>query len=184
MPFKDRSMTDQRAEFVALAQQRGANRRALCRAFQIAPTTGYKWLQRYAAEGAAGLPDRSRRPRRSPAQTAPARRGRCSGPSIRTPAGCCSWTAGPAGPAASGAAWPCPPVAIASAPGPIPPPYGPDDQVRKVRAGGWVSCPGRQLRLQGPARPARGLPPTPTDGCWPSAFPTDDLGTLDLRESA
>ena len=65
-------MTEQRAEFVALAQQPGANRRALCRAFKIAPTTGYKWLQRYAAEGTAGLQDRSRRPHRSPAQTAPA----------------------------------------------------------------------------------------------------------------
>ena len=65
-------MRDQRAAFVALAQQPGANRRALCRAFQIAPTTGYKWLQRYAAEGAVGLQDRSRRPHRSLGQTAPA----------------------------------------------------------------------------------------------------------------
>lgn len=65
-------MTEQRAEFVALAQQPGANRRALCRAFGIAPATGYKWLQRYATEGAAGLQDRSRRPRRSPRQTPPA----------------------------------------------------------------------------------------------------------------
>ena len=65
-------MTEQRAEFVALAQQPGANRRALCRAFQLAPTTGDKWLHRYAAEGAAGLQNRSRRPQHSPAQTAPA----------------------------------------------------------------------------------------------------------------
>ena len=65
-------MTDQRAEFVGLAQQPGANRRALCRAFGIAPTTGYKWLHRYAAAGAVGLQDRSRRPHRSPAQTSPA----------------------------------------------------------------------------------------------------------------
>ena len=55
-------MTEQRAEFVALARQPGANRRALCRAFRIAPATGYKWLQRYAAEGPVGLQDRSRRP--------------------------------------------------------------------------------------------------------------------------
>ena len=65
-------MTDQRAEFVALAQQPGANRRALCRHFGIAPATGYKWLRRHAAEGPAGLQDRSRRPHRSPARTAPA----------------------------------------------------------------------------------------------------------------
>ena len=65
-------MTEQRAEFVALAQQLGANQRALCQAVQIAPTTGYKWLQRYTAGGAVGLQDRSRRPHRSPGQTAPA----------------------------------------------------------------------------------------------------------------
>ena len=72
MPFEDRSLTEQRAEFVALARQPGANRRALCRHFGIAPMTGYKWLQRYAAEGPAGLQDLSRRPHRNPAQTAPA----------------------------------------------------------------------------------------------------------------
>ena len=54
----------------ALARQPGANRRALCRRFGIAPTTGYKWLGRYAAEGGRGLQDRSRRPHRSPARGA------------------------------------------------------------------------------------------------------------------
>ena len=65
-------MTEHRAEFVALAQQPGANRRALCRHVGIAPMTGDKWLRRYAAEGPARLQDRSRRPHRSPARTAPA----------------------------------------------------------------------------------------------------------------
>ena len=32
----------QRREFVVLAQQEGANRRALCRHFGISPTTGYR----------------------------------------------------------------------------------------------------------------------------------------------
>ena len=41
----------------------------LCRRFQIARKTGYKWLQRYRSEGAAGLADRSRRPQQSPAET-------------------------------------------------------------------------------------------------------------------
>lgn len=59
-----------REEFVKLAMQAGANRRELCRRFGIAPKTGYKWLQRYAAEGGGGLKDRSRRPRRSPMRTA------------------------------------------------------------------------------------------------------------------
>lgn len=52
-------MTEHRAEFVALAQQPGANRRALCRHVGIAPMTGDKWLRCYAAEGPAGLQDRS-----------------------------------------------------------------------------------------------------------------------------
>ena len=58
-----------RREFVELAQQEGANRRALCRRFGISPTTGYRWLHRYQAEGAAGLQDRSRRPHHSPHRT-------------------------------------------------------------------------------------------------------------------
>ena len=53
-----------------LAIQAGTNRRELCRRFGIAPKTGYKWLQRYAAESSSGLEDRSRRPRRSPLRTA------------------------------------------------------------------------------------------------------------------
>ena len=65
-------MSEHRAEFVALASQPGANRQELCRRFGIAPATAYKWLQRYAAAGAAGLQDRSRRPHRSPGRTAAA----------------------------------------------------------------------------------------------------------------
>jgi transposase InsO family protein len=37
----------------------------------ISRATAYKWLARYRAEGTAGLLDRSSRPRRSPARTAP-----------------------------------------------------------------------------------------------------------------
>ena len=61
-----------RREFVALATQEGANRRALCRHFGISPTTGYRWLRRYQAHGPAGLQERSRRPHRSPQRTATA----------------------------------------------------------------------------------------------------------------
>ena len=43
-------VSDLRAEFVALATQPGANRRALCQRFEISAPTGYKWLRRYAAE--------------------------------------------------------------------------------------------------------------------------------------
>ena len=71
VPFAERRVSDLRTEFVALARQPGANRRALCQRFGIPAPTGYKWLGRYAAAGAAGLEDRSRRPHHSPARTAP-----------------------------------------------------------------------------------------------------------------
>ena len=72
MPWQEVSAMTLRGEFVALAQQEGANRRALCRRFGISPTTGYKWLRRYQAQGHAGLQDRSRRPRHRPRHTPPA----------------------------------------------------------------------------------------------------------------
>ena len=72
MPWQEVSTMTLRREFVALAQQEGTNRRALCRRFRISPTTGYKWLARYRAAGAAGLRPRSRRPQHSPRRTPPA----------------------------------------------------------------------------------------------------------------
>jgi transposase-like protein len=44
-----------RTEFVLFASQDGANIRSLCRHYGISPATGYKWLQRWAQEGASGL---------------------------------------------------------------------------------------------------------------------------------
>src|ERR1035441_4782852 len=70
MPWREVTRVSLRKEFVLLALQVGSNRRELCRRFGIAPKTGYKWLARYASEGARGLEDRSRRPRRNPARTA------------------------------------------------------------------------------------------------------------------
>jgi len=60
---------EQRVEFVRLACLEGAHVRELCRRFGISPQTGYKWLRRYAVEGAAGLQDRSRQPHHSPGRT-------------------------------------------------------------------------------------------------------------------
>jgi transposase InsO family protein len=57
----------QRREFVELAIQEGVNRRELCRRFGIHPSTAYKWLCRWTAEGE--LADRSRRPCTSPRRT-------------------------------------------------------------------------------------------------------------------
>ena len=55
-----------RREFCALASVEGANIRLLCRRFQVAPKTGYKWLERYREAGCAGLAGHSRRPLSSP----------------------------------------------------------------------------------------------------------------------
>ena len=62
MAWKDVSVMSQRAEFVVLASAAGANVSELCRRFGVSRKTGYKWLSRYAVDGAAGLVDQSRRP--------------------------------------------------------------------------------------------------------------------------
>jgi transposase InsO family protein len=67
MPWQEMSVVDQRREFVRLAMQEGANRRELCRRFDIHPDTGYKWLARWQAE--QDVVDRSRRPHSSPGRT-------------------------------------------------------------------------------------------------------------------
>jgi transposase InsO family protein len=72
MPWKDVSIMSQREEFVALADQEGANVRQLCGRFGISRKTAYKWRARYAAGGTEALADQSRRPRGSPGQTSAA----------------------------------------------------------------------------------------------------------------
>ena len=72
MPWRECERVGQRREFVELAQAEGANMAALCRRFGISRKTGYKWLGRYATDGAEGLVDRSRRPSTAPSQTAAA----------------------------------------------------------------------------------------------------------------
>ena len=69
MAWREVSVRDEREEFVRLAGAAGANVSALCRRFGVSRSNGYKWLQRYAAEGSDGLETRSRRPRSSPSRT-------------------------------------------------------------------------------------------------------------------
>lgn len=76
MPWREVSVMDLREEFVILARREGANMCALCRRYGISPTTGYKWLERYAAGGRAALADRPRRPHGSPGRTAAAMEAR------------------------------------------------------------------------------------------------------------
>jgi transposase InsO family protein len=68
MPWKS-SIMSQRQEFVMLAIAENVNLRQLCRRFSVSPTTGYKWLKRYQADGVMGLKDQSRRPHHSPGHT-------------------------------------------------------------------------------------------------------------------
>jgi transposase InsO family protein len=63
-----------RAQLVRLARRPGATRSALARQFGVSRQTVIKWLTRYAAEGAAGLADRSSRPHRSPRRLSRVRR--------------------------------------------------------------------------------------------------------------
>jgi transposase InsO family protein len=74
MPWMEASTVYLRQEFLALANQTDSNLAALCRRFGVSRKTAYKWLGRCGASGgkdpAAAL-DRSRRPKSSPAQTAP-----------------------------------------------------------------------------------------------------------------
>jgi putative transposase len=58
---------DLRRDFVLAASTPGANVAQLCRDFGISRNNGYKWIRRYRIEGADGLRDKSRRPRRTTA---------------------------------------------------------------------------------------------------------------------
>lgn len=69
MPWKESTAMSERLEFVTLASHPGANIRTLCKSYGISRSTGYKWLERYAAAGAAGLAERSRKPQHSPNRT-------------------------------------------------------------------------------------------------------------------
>ena len=71
MPWRQVTPMSEKREFISLAEREGANISRLCRYFQVSRKTAYKWLKRYEREGAMGLKDRSRRPRRSPGQTPP-----------------------------------------------------------------------------------------------------------------
>jgi transposase InsO family protein len=62
---------EQRLEFVREYESELFTMTELVAQYGISRKTGYKWLERHDAEGAAGLVDRSRRPRTSPHATDP-----------------------------------------------------------------------------------------------------------------
>ena len=69
MPWQEVSIMALRQELVTMVQHRTVNVSEVCRRFRVSRKTGYKWLARFAAEGTAGLANRSRRPRGSPRRT-------------------------------------------------------------------------------------------------------------------
>ena len=66
MPWEQRTMKEQREEFV-LSARNCKNFSRLCREFGISRKTGYKWLKR--ANNGETMNDQSRKPKRSPQRT-------------------------------------------------------------------------------------------------------------------
>ena len=63
MPWKDRTVMDERIRFVARLLE-GESMALLCREFNISRKTGYKIFDRYKECGLEGISDRTRRPHR------------------------------------------------------------------------------------------------------------------------
>jgi len=59
----------ERARFIALYQEGLYSMSELCARFEVSRKTGYKWRERYQAEGLAGLTDQSRAPHSCPHRT-------------------------------------------------------------------------------------------------------------------
>lgn len=69
MPWKTATMITERARFVLEAERSFLPFAELCRRHGISRPTGHKWLERYRAEGLAGLEDRSHRTHSCPHRT-------------------------------------------------------------------------------------------------------------------
>lgn len=69
MPWQEQSIMSLKVEFAELAEAGGSSFGELCRRYDISRPTGYRWVQRYRAQGVAGLAERSRRPLASPRAT-------------------------------------------------------------------------------------------------------------------
>ena len=69
MPWKVELLMDQKTQFISEYLRDSLSFTDLCQRYHISRKTGYKWINRYQAEGHTGLVDRSRRPHSSPDQT-------------------------------------------------------------------------------------------------------------------
>lgn len=72
MPWRTRTVEDERARFVIEAEISDLSHAELCRRHGISRPTGYKWMRRFREQGLEGLRDRSHRPRACPHPTPPA----------------------------------------------------------------------------------------------------------------
>lgn len=70
MPWRQASPMDQRTQFIADHLRDTWPITELCERYGVSRKTGYKWIERYLRSGPAGLEEHSRRPHRSPNQTA------------------------------------------------------------------------------------------------------------------
>lgn len=69
MPWSQTSTMDQKTQFIADYLRGSLAFAELCDLYGISRKTGYKWVNRYLADGPAGLQDQSRRPHSSPTRT-------------------------------------------------------------------------------------------------------------------
>lgn len=71
MPWKETCAMEQRMSFVIEHEREDLSIAELCRRHEVSRKTGYKWLERFVAEGLDGLKERSRAPHHHPAGVAP-----------------------------------------------------------------------------------------------------------------
>jgi transposase InsO family protein len=64
MPWQEYQALEQRMMFIAEYESEGGSFTALCARYAVSRMTGYKWLDRFEAEGLPGLWERSRAPHR------------------------------------------------------------------------------------------------------------------------
>ncbi|MEG1699605.1 MAG: leucine zipper domain-containing protein, partial [Oscillospiraceae bacterium] len=69
MPWKDKTVNEQRKDFVECVLKKEKSKSALCREYGISRPTGDKWLKRYANN--EPLEDNSHRPFHMPNRIAP-----------------------------------------------------------------------------------------------------------------
>ena len=64
MPWKATCPMDERMQFITAWLKGEDTMSGLCRRYGVSRKTGYKWCERYTAEGPAGLQERSHAPHR------------------------------------------------------------------------------------------------------------------------